>query len=120
MIPNTEPGRLCPPEAGCCRAVARAVCPSLTIVEPGSHPPNSSISFHLVNSPMRVLALLSGFYFVINTSKTNSGVDIHCDGPTYARQCYLSIMAHQAHDDAANLQIALADENRFHQLISGL
>ena len=66
MILNTEPGRLCPPEAGCCRAVTRAVCPSLTIVEPGSHPPNSSISFHLVNSPMRVLALLSGFYFVID------------------------------------------------------
>src|SRR5262249_41563185 len=34
-----------------CRAVARSVCSPLTIVEPGSHPPNVSISFHLVNSP---------------------------------------------------------------------
>src|SRR5882672_5678209 len=48
---------------GCCRAVTRAVCPPLTIVEPGSHPPNCSISFHLVNSwrAPRVLALLSVF-----------------------------------------------------------
>ncbi len=37
-----------PTGAGICRAVTRAVCPTLTIVEPGSHPPKISISFHLV------------------------------------------------------------------------
>ena len=48
-----------PLETVYCRAVTRSVCPPLTIVAPGSHPPNRSISFHLVNSHQRVLALLS-------------------------------------------------------------
>src|SRR5262249_48123928 len=35
---------------GFCRAIACSVCSSLTTVEPGSHPPNSSIDFLLVSS----------------------------------------------------------------------
>ena len=42
-----------PPEPGLSCAPPQ-VCPTLTIVEPGSHPPNDSISFHLVNSLVRV------------------------------------------------------------------
>src|SRR5215469_4185272 len=50
-----------------CRAVARAVCSPLTIVEPGSHPPNISISFRPRQLTKVSLALLSAIRLAVSS-----------------------------------------------------